>query len=59
MKIGARQRERKGVGILLNEEELKRNAVKRWLNHSYKAVLPGPCLPLANYLVSLSTLDLP
>ena len=38
---------------------VKRSAVKRRLNHLYRTVLLGLCLPLANYLVSFSTLNLP
>ena len=57
VKLEARQRQkgRKGVGVPLREEEHR----KVLASHFYKAVLPGFCLPLANYLVYLSTPDLP
>ena len=38
---------------------VRRSTVKRRLSHLYRAVLPGLCLPLANYLVSFFTPDLP
>ena len=38
---------------------VRRRAVKRQSNHLYRTVLLGLCLPLANYLVSFSTPDLP
>ena len=38
---------------------MRRSPGKRRLVHSYRAVLPGLCLPLANYLVYFSTLTLP
>ena len=38
---------------------MRRSAVRRRLNHLYKAVLPGLCLPLTNYLTSFPTSDLP
>ena len=37
---------------------VRRSTVKRRLSHLYRAVLPGLCLPLANYLVSFFTPDL-
>ena len=48
------QRERVWASSLM-----RRNLVKRRLNHLYRAGLPGLCLPLANYLVSFSTPALP
>ena len=48
------QRERLWMSPLV-----RRNAVKRWVSHLYRSVLTGLCLPLANYLVSFSTSDLP
>ena len=38
---------------------VRRSTVKWQLSHLYRAVLPGLCLPLANYLVSFFTPDLP
>ena len=46
--------ERKGVGVARNEEERRKEVVKSL----YRAVLPGLCLPLANYLVSFPTSEL-
>ena len=48
--------EKKGCG---HPPLMRRNTVKNRLNHLYRAVLPGLCLPLANYLVSFSTPALP
>ena len=38
---------------------MRRNTVKRQLNHLCRSVLPGLCLPLANYLVLFSHLTCP
>ena len=38
---------------------MRRSAVKWQLHHLYKAVLPGLCLPLANYLTSFPHLTCP
>ena len=46
--------ERKGVDVLPNEEECSKEVIK--ITH-IRAVLPGLCLRLANYLISFSTPD--